>query len=122
MHGATWRRPLAAFSAALLLVAFAARAASEPAARDWAADRRWIFANVQAGLPRDAVYALLERRGLHATDASERQPKPSRGPAYVTLAGESEPGCSFTHRIAITFDASDRVKKLDLEPPHSNCL
>ena len=86
------------------------------------ADRHWIFSSIQAGSTRQAVYALLDARGLSATDPSERSTKPPNGVAVVKLDGAFEPGCSFTHIITITFDADDRVKKLDLAPPHPNCL
>jgi hypothetical protein len=86
------------------------------------ADRQWMFANVHAGLPREAVYAALGTRGLVATDESERVTKPPSGLAYVRLPGAFEPGCSFRYRITITYDADDRVKKLDLSRPIPNCL
>ncbi len=90
------------------------------AASDWtvaasAANRRWVFATLQAGMSRSDAYALLGTRKLDATT-------PASGEAYVDLPGEFQVGCSFSNRITIAFDAADRVKKLDLSPPKPNCL
>jgi hypothetical protein len=98
------------------------RAASAWTVAKSEADRHWIFANVRAGLTRPQVYALLDSRELTATDSSERTKRPPKGPAYVLLPGYFEPGCSFSNTVTITFDAGDRVYKLDLSPPKPNCL
>ena len=87
-------------------------AASDPMP---AANRRWVFANVHAGMPRSAVYALLGTRKIDVKT-------PASGDAYVDLPGEFQAGCSFSNRITIAFDAADAVKKLDLSPPNPNCL
>ena len=127
--GSTWQRlyhalpddPAARTAFAGEIIA-AVRAASAWTVAKSTADRQWIFANVLAGLSRQQVYALLDARELTATDDSERTTKPPSGLAYVKLAGYFEPGCSFSHTITITFDANDRVYKLDLSPPKPNCL
>jgi hypothetical protein len=127
--GTTWQRLYRALpDHGAARAAFAGEIiASVQAASAWTvskseADRRWIFGNVRTGLSRPQVYALLDSRELTATDASERTTRPPNGPAYVRLPGYFEPGCSFSTTIAITFDAGDRVYKLDLSPPKPNCL
>jgi hypothetical protein len=100
----------------------AVQSASAWTEASYVANRRWVFANVHAEMTRRDVYLLLARRGLRPTDQSQRGSSPDTGVAYVTLAGAFEPGCSWSHTIAITFDSSDRVRKVDLAPPHPNCL
>ena len=100
----------------------AVRAASDWTVAKSTADRHWIFANVRAGLSRQQVYARLDTRELTATDESEKIQRPPKGLAYVRLPGEFQPGCSFSNTVTITFDARDRVYKLDLSPPKPNCV
>jgi hypothetical protein len=127
--GATWQRLYhalpddpAARNAFAVEIVDAAKAASAWTVAKSDADRHWLFASIRAGASRHDVYALLDARGLSATDPSERTAKPATGVAAVKLDGAFGPGCSFTHIITITFDADDRVRKLDLAPPHPNCL
>lgn len=96
-------------------------------ASDWtvaqsAANRKWLFSNIRAGLNRQQVYTLLKARDLQATKAPDQPRKPPNNADVVELPGAFEPGCSFSNHVTITFDASDRVKKLDLSPPIPNCL
>ncbi len=53
----------------------AVKAASAWTVAKSTADRRWIFAHVQAGLTRQQVYALLDTRGLSPSDDSEKTTK-----------------------------------------------
>jgi hypothetical protein len=122
LGGATWQRLYAtvrddanARTDLGLKIVDAVGAASDWTVAKSAADRRWVFANVPAGMARRDVYALLDTRAVRTT-------KPASGEAYVDLPGAFQVGCSFSNRITITFDATDRVKKLDLEPPKPNCL
>jgi hypothetical protein len=96
-------------------------------ASDWtvaqsAANRKWLFTNIRAGLNRQQVYTLLKARGLRASKALDVPPEPPSNSDVVELPGEFEPGCSFSNHVTITFDATDHVKKLDLSPPIPNCL
>lgn len=85
------------------------------------ADRKWMFATLTTSMTRAQVYDALRSRGLQASSASGRA-FPADGPATVTLAGSFEPGCSFSNAVAITFDATNHVEKLDYGIPTPDCL
>lgn len=83
-------------------------------------DRKWIFANVVAGMPRAQVYTALHRRGYIPTNRSGNDPL--AGVAVILLPGAFEPGCSFSNDLTFTFDSNDRLFKIDLSQPIPDCL
>lgn len=73
------------------------------------ADRTWLFKHLPAGTTRSDAYRILRSRGLAQKND------------VVSLPGGFEPGCYTWTDITITFDASDRIYKMDLKPVAS-CL
>jgi len=88
------------------------------------ADRKWIFRNITAGMTRADVYAALRAHDVHIGDPFPpvAAAPPASGPARVYLQGPFEPGCSFSRDITLTFDAADRLEKMDLGEDTPNCL
>ncbi|HEY1976129.1 MAG TPA: hypothetical protein VGG89_06285 [Candidatus Baltobacteraceae bacterium] len=75
-----------------------------------AANRQWMFANLTEGMPRAQVYRALRLHGLAAKGD------------VVSLPGRFEPGCYFSTNVTMTFDASERLDKMDLSQPIPDCL
>jgi hypothetical protein len=75
-----------------------------------AADRKWMFANLTEGMSQAQVDAALRSHGLASKSG------------VVTLPGAFEPGCYFSTKVTMAFDASGRLYKMDLSQPIPDCL
>lgn len=101
-------------------LAIAIEKMSEKVVRYSTQERRWMFASLTAGMSRSRVAQMLRARGISVITA--KAGRGVRSTMVVSLPGEFEPGCYFSRNVTMTFDAAERLYKMDLSQPIPDCL
>jgi hypothetical protein len=96
-------------------VAQALRDASVQTVAQSVVDQRWVLTHIPVGTPRSSVSQTIASRHLAGRVTSA-------GTFVVSFPGQFVPGCSFSTELTFTFDAADRVEKIDTGKPIPDCL